>query len=142
MDSLHPLPSPPFKNNNKFIKQIKPQETILRIFLKMKLYLPARPGRTVTAFPGRSARRCHALLSLQVTSSETRGVFHRCSHPGLPPGEQSARAAQQQAALTQDFIHFCRLGAGPVRVLGCIYVVQLKPTVISTMELRISEPTS
>lgn len=65
----------------------------------------------------------------------------------LFPSRTPSRGAEHPCCpttfgLTQNFIHFCRFGAGPVRILGCIYVVKLKPTLISTMELRISEPTS
>lgn len=87
---------PPSKNNNKFIKQVKPRETILRIFLKMKLYLPARPGRTGTAFLGRSALQgCFARKVPRLCSACRWGPVRAQASPmALFPSRTPSRGAE------------------------------------------------
>lgn len=120
----------------------------------MKCYLPmlARKPR-VTTFLGRTVlRRCFARKvptragARRQPQRAERAPTAAFPSEGAPGGEQSTRPARQvqdRQLCTPNFIHFARFDGRPViRVLECIYAVKLKPTVISTMELRISEPTS
>lgn len=148
----HCLPLPKINTN----PSNKPQETILRIFLQMKFYLPTRARQPVlTTFLGRTRLRwCFARkeptswacrqdpVSTAPPSSAVFPAEHTpCMVSRAPVLPGSSRTDTQLC--TWNFICFSRFDARPIIVvLKCIYVVKLKPTVILAMELRISEPAS
>lgn len=122
----------------------------------MKFYLPTPAGKTsVTTFLGRTVlKRCFARKVPTLPWACRQDPVSA----GTPPPRRSLQRAPSAASRapvlpsrswtdtqlrTQNFSHCSRFDARPIIiVLECIYVVKLKPTVTSTMELRISEPTS